>query len=184
MQYQQLDQLLLQSGRGDTAAFQKLYDAAAPQLLGIARRLLRDHHQAEDVLQHGMIAAWTKAREFNPEQARATTWLTSIVRHRAIDVLRQHGKQTKSLREDQDDILTALGQDAPHQAADPISNRVSEKLNCCLAEMDAQQVQCIQLAYLDGCTFREIAVHVSRPIGSVKSLVQRGLKKLRDCLEQ
>ena len=182
--HEQLDQLLLRSGRGDTAAFAKLYDAAAPQLLGIARRLLRDHHQAEDVLQHGMISAWNNASEFDPAQAKASTWLTAIVRHRAIDVLRQHSRQRDTLRDDESEILAVLGQDSPHETAEPVSNSVAEKLRCCFREMDEQQVQCIQLAYLDGYTYKEIARHITRPIGSVKSLVRRGLKKLRDCLER
>lgn len=181
---QDLERLLAETGRGSERAFRELYEAAAPQLLAIARRLLRDHHRAEDAVQQAMVSAWRSASSFDPARARASTWLISIVRHRAIDMLRQQRRQQAALSDERHDILAALGQDEPPAAREPLSATVARKLGRCFREIGRDQAGCIQLAYLNGLTFREIADHLERSIGTVKSWVRRGLKQLRECVER
>ncbi len=179
-----LNSLLLQSGRGDERAFRALYQAAAPKIMAISLRLLNDHHQAEDVVQQTMIAAWNSASDYDPERSLATTWLTSIARYRSLDLLRKRKRQQGMLREDKENILSVLGHDSPFQTSDPIPSATASRLERCLAEIGPDQAGCIQLAFLDGLTFAEIAAQLERSVGTVKSWVRRGLQKLRECIEQ
>lgn len=179
-----LNRLLYQSGRGDERAFRALYDAAAPKIMAIALRLLKDHHQAEDVVQQTMIAAWNSAADYDPERAQATTWLTSVARYRALDALRRSGRQRRMLSRDKEAVLTVLGHDEPFSASDPIPSQTVSRLERCLGEISRDQAGCIQLAFLDGLTFAEIAAQLERSIGTVKSWIRRGLMALRECVEQ
>ena len=79
-------QLLLRAvARGDRLAFAALYDRTAPQLFGIALRILRQREEAEDVLQECFVAVWERADTYDARKGQVMTWLVSIVRHRAID---------------------------------------------------------------------------------------------------
>ena len=179
-----LNALLQRSGRGDQRAFRELYDAAAPKIMAIAVRLLNDRHQAEDVVQQTMISAWRSGSDYDPEQSQATTWLASIARYRALDLLRKSARQHTILREGQHDILQVLGHDQSLQKSDPIPSETVNRLEHCLGEIGRDQAGCIQLAFVDGLTFSEIATQLDRSIGTVKSWVRRGLQKLRECVER
>lgn len=179
-----LEKLLADSARGSQAAFRELYEATAPRLLAVARRLLHDHHRAEDALQQAMVSVWNSAASFDPQRARASTWLVSIVRNRSIDMLRREVRQHSALTDDRHDILAVLGQDEPLKVREPLSRTVARKLGRCFGEISNDQAGCIQLAYLDGLTFSEIAAHLERSIGTVKSWVRRGLQQLRECVER
>jgi RNA polymerase sigma-70 factor (ECF subfamily) len=179
-----INQLLVDCGRGDQDAFRKLYDTTAPQLLAIAKRILSDHQQAEDVLQQTMIAVWHKAHEFNEEKSLATTWLTAITRHRAIDLLRKRGRQQQMIRTDQHDIREVFGHDRSLAPSDPIPSSMTSRLDFCLGHLSRDQAGCVQLAYLDGLTVSEIADKLNRSAATVKSWIRRGLTKLRECIGQ
>lgn len=180
----ELEKLLADSGRGSQAAFRELYETTAPRLLAVARRLLHDHHRAEDALQQAMISVWNAAANYDPARARASTWLMSIVRNRCIDILRREGRQQSALTDERYDILAVMGQDEPLEVREPLSRTVARKLGRCFREISSDQAGCIQLAYLDGFTFSEIAAEVERSIGTVKSWVRRGLRQLRECVER
>lgn len=77
-----------------------------------------------------------------------------------------------------------MGHDSPLDAAAPLPAETASRLEFCFGQISRDQAGCIQLAYLDGLTFTEIAAKLERSIGTVKSWVRRGLAKLRECVEQ
>lgn len=179
-----LNELLQKSGRGDEHAFRALYDAVAPKIMAIAFRLLHDRQQAEDVVQHTMIAAWNSAADYDPGRSQATTWLTSIARYRSLDLLRNDSRRREILRDQQHDVLQVMGHDSPLENSEPVPSETVSRLEHCLKEISRDQAGCIQLAFVEGLTFNEISDRLDRSIGTVKSWVRRGLKKLRECVER
>ena len=179
-----LNSLLQRSGRGDERAFRELYQAAAPKIMAIAFRMLSDRHQAEDIVQQTMIAAWNSAADYDPDKSQATTWLTSIARYRCLDILRNNTRRQKILRDQQHDVRQVMGHDIPLENTDPIPSDTVSRLEHCLGEISADQAGCIQLAFVDGLTFSEIAGRLDRSLGTVKSWMRRGLDRLRECLER
>jgi RNA polymerase sigma-70 factor (ECF subfamily) len=131
-----------------------------------------------------MISAWNSAADYDPDQSQATTWLTSIARYRALDLLRKCSRQERILQDDQGDIRSVLGHDEAFDNMDPVPSTVSSRLEHCFGEISRDQAGCIQLAYFDGLSFSEIAEKLERSIGTVKSWIRRGLQKLRECVEQ
>lgn len=179
-----LDLLMQKSSRGDDRAFRELYDAAAPRIMAIAYRMLNDHHQAEDVVQQTMLAAWHSAGNFDPARSHATTWLTSIARYRSLDLIRSNVRQRNVFEEGHQDILRVLGHDQPVTDSSPLPSETVNRLAECLSEISRDEAGCIQLAFLDGLTFSEIAGRLEKSIGTVKSWVRRGIQKLRECVER
>ncbi len=86
---EKLKRLLGATGRGDAKAFKSLYDETSPRLLAVALAMMRDSSLAEDVLQDAFVQVWHRASEFHADRGSVLTWLTTIVRYRAIDLLRK-----------------------------------------------------------------------------------------------
>jgi RNA polymerase sigma-70 factor (ECF subfamily) len=170
-----LDVLLGRVGLGDEAAFAQLYAQTAPRLYGAALRLMRQRDRAEDVVQDTYVTIWRKAAQYRPERGAALAWMSTILRHRALDLLRQGATRPT------DDLDATTDIEVPTLAGRIMDLRA---LEACLGELDEKQRRCIQMAFLDGYTHEELARRLDAPIGTVKSWIRRGLARLKGCLER
>jgi RNA polymerase sigma-70 factor (ECF subfamily) len=191
-----LARLLARTGLGDRAAFAALYDRTSAHLFAVVLRINRDRAQAEDILQEVFVKVWRAAQTFDAAQSQPLTWLTSIARNRAIDSLRrqQTQPQIKSFAANESG---GTGADAPDDkdfydtvaddAAGPMEllSQASEAraLSQCMQVLNAQQRQCVALAFYDGLSHAEVAEQLCQPLGTVKSWVRRGLLALKSCLQ-
>jgi RNA polymerase sigma-70 factor (ECF subfamily) len=180
-----LKQLLARVALGDRAAFRHLYDATAPSLFGVALRIVRQRDRAEEVLQDAFVNAWNRAAGYQAALSQPMTWLTAIVRNRALDELRSGARHRAESLEDGEGGATIEIEDARpnplgllEQAADALAIRD------CLEAIDGPQRQCLALVYYHGLSHSEVAGRVGSPIGSVKVWLRRGLEKLKRCLEK
>lgn len=180
-----LQQLLARVALGDRTAFRRLYDATAPSLFGVALRIVKQRDRAEEVLQDAFVNAWNRAAGYQAALSQPMTWLTAIVRNRALDELRsgaRHSAESLDEREGEDAAAIEDTQPGPlgllEQAADALAIRD------CLDAIEGSQRQCLALVYYHGFSHSEVAAHVGSPIGSVKVWLRRGLDKLKRCLEQ
>ena len=178
----ELDKMMLRAGGGDEAAFRRFYDLTAPTLLAILLRMLKDRFQAEDVLQDAMVIAWNKATDFDPGKAGARTWITTIARRRALDLLRSRKRRDELMQDSAADIRDMLSQSEAASAGPPESAATERRLAFCFGELNDDAAICIQFAYLDGLTFTEIAARIDRSLGTVKSWIRRGVAKLQQCM--
>ncbi|MEO1246404.1 MAG: sigma-70 family RNA polymerase sigma factor [Pseudomonadota bacterium] len=179
----ELDRMLLLAGGGNEAAFRQFYELTAPTVLAILLRMLKDRFQAEDVLQDTMVIAWNKATDFDPAKAGARTWLTTIARRRALDLLRSRKRRDEVFRDSAADIRDVLSRHGDVAADDPESTATVRRLAFCFGELNSDAAICIQSAYLDGLTFAEIAARIDRSLGTVKSWIRRGVSKLKQCMQ-
>lgn len=170
---------LLQVAKGDRTAFAALYEQTSPRLFGICLRMLRDRGQAEEILQDIYLIVWRRAVTFDPERASASTWLSAIARHRAIDRLRE-ARETPI----DDDFLHSFADDSPNPEAQAESGELSRRLQNCLEKLDAQKSSLIREAFYAGITYRELAERMAIPLGTIKSWIRRGLLELKSCLEK
>lgn len=171
--------LLSRCGLGDQQAFERLYRATSSKLFAVALRILRRQDWAEEVLQEAFINIWHHAPDYASEKAAPLTWMTHIVRNRALDWLRRPqredavGEEVQSAWQDESAGLferLALARDAV-------------ALNGCLERLEAKQRQMIALAFWHGLAHSELAQHLQQPIGTVKTWMRRGLAMIRKCLE-
>lgn len=160
----------------DAAALELLYQRHGRAVYSLAFYILRDGAVAEELTQEIFLTVWNKAEQFQPQRARFRTWLLSITRNRAIDQLRQrrrHIQADVSL-----DDATSAEEYAP--ASEPIDSQ--RELHLLLRHLPPEQQQVLQLCYFEGYTHEEIAARLGLPLGTVKSRILLGLKKLRDMM--
>ncbi len=180
----ELDTLMLRASARDEAAFRRFYELTAPAILSFLLRMLKDRFLAEDVLQDTMVIAWNKANEFDPAIASAKTWITTIARRRALDMLRSRKRRNEVLHDDAAGIREVFGQDQPSTAAAPESSATVHRLAACFDRLSRDAAACIRFAYLDGLTFPEIAARIDRSLGTVKSWIRRGMARLQECMHR
>jgi len=162
---------------GSRQDLERLYRTTAPRLLGRLVALLGDRAQAEDALQEVYIKVWERARQFDASRGRPLTWLLSIARNHAIDLIRAR-HSTLSLDGAQIDLVD----ESPGPAGQE-SDATAQLLARCLAGLSDAQRRSLRLAYAGGRSQEEIAAEMASPLGSVKSWIRRALLQLRECME-
>jgi RNA polymerase sigma-70 factor, ECF subfamily len=179
-EHEAIEELLARCARQDERALAELYTLAAAQLFGLLLRMLRSSALAEEVLQDVMVRVWQRADQYVAHRGRAMTWLMSIARYRAIDVLRSQRKQV-TLDEAPQEALVDLA--SAEFTDDVTSQRSRRALDDCLGRLTVDQRKCIALAYVEGYSQDQIASAIASPLGTVKSWMRRGLNSLKRCLE-
>ena len=172
--------LLAATARGDRQAFAELYRLTHRRLYAIALALLRQPDAAEDVVQETYLAIWRTAGQYQPGRAPALIWLMAIVRHRAIELLRQRRRRALEICAD------PLGEEAlqiPDPQTAPSADHLAHAIQECLRRLSADQSQAIALAFFHGLSHEELTARLKTPLGTVKSWVRRGLLQLKGCLE-
>lgn len=174
----QASRLLHAVARGDEAAFAQLYDLVAPRVYGLARRVLRDPAQAEEVAQEVFLEVWRTATRYDPCRSSATTWVFTIAHRRAVDRVRSEQAGADRLRR------VATPEPAPHDhVVEQVTARLEqEQVRRCLTELTDLQREAITLAYYAGYTYREAAQLLGVALATIKTRMRDGLARLRDCM--
>jgi len=176
----QLAAALARVAAGDRGALRLVYQNTSAKLFGVCLRILNDRSEAEDVLQDVYLTVWRKAAIFDPRRASPITWLVAIARNRAIDRLRS---SVAARRTEPIEAADAVSDPAPAAVERVELAQQHQRLARCLEELEGRQSAAIRAAFLDGATYEELAQRMSVPLGTMKSLIRRGLLKLRACLE-
>ncbi len=176
---EELNRLLIRTGRGDRRAFTELYARTSSILFGVCLRMLRDRAEAEEVLQETYTTAWRRAGSFDPARASAITWLVTLTRNKSIDRLRQH----RDGRLEETTALAEIADDRPSPASAAETSEEYRRLERCLDGLEPRQNQSVREAFFTGATYNELAARMQVPAGTMKSWIRRSLIQLRACLE-
>jgi RNA polymerase sigma-70 factor (ECF subfamily) len=180
-----LHQLLARIGLRDRAALRTLYDAVSPSLFGVAIRIVNRRDRAEEVMQDAFINIWNKAAGYDSATSQPMTWMTAIVRNRALDELR---RETRNVAQSLDDEKMGSASDIEDSRPNPLEllEQAADSLRIrgCLDAIEGPQRQCLALAYYHGLSHSELARQIGSPIGTVKVWLRRGLQKMKRCLER
>jgi RNA polymerase sigma-70 factor (ECF subfamily) len=149
-----------------------IFEREAPWLLGAAYRIVGERDLADDVIQDAFLQIWQEARSFDPNRGSARGWIYSVVRNRALKLRRARLRH----RAMDDRALLAL-----FNGGTNATSRLLEKsaLRRHLAGLDAKRRASLILAFVDGCTHREIAAQLGVPVGTAKAWIRRSLMALR-----
>lgn len=168
-----LDELLAATARGDRQAFSRLYRLTSPKLYAVALRILKTEGAAQDCLQETCLSVWRQAASYRRGKGAPMTWLVTIVRNRALDMLRRQRHELRAENVELDMLI------APDTAVS--FDRMA--IDKCLHTLKQDQRDCIVLAYYEGLTHPELAARLDRPVGTIKTWIRRGLERLRQCLQ-
>jgi RNA polymerase sigma-70 factor (ECF subfamily) len=173
-----VDELMRRTARGDSGAFEALYDELSPAVYGLACRVVRDPARAEDVTQEVFLDVWRQATRFDMERGRAKTWVMTIAHRRAVDVVRRSEAQK---RQDHHGRPEEVSHDEPGDAV--IAAEEHGSVRDCLETLTDLQLESVRLAYFNGYTYGEVATLLEKPLPTIKTRMRDGLIRLRDCLE-
>ncbi|MDX1496483.1 MAG: sigma-70 family RNA polymerase sigma factor [Salinisphaeraceae bacterium] len=173
---QQLQTLLSRVALADRKAFQQLYDLSSPHLYAAALRILRTPSLAEEAVQDAYVQIWQRAASYRANKAQANTWMNAILRYRALDLLRKHGRESSTEQLAEGDLPITSGEAA--------LSDIQQDLQQCLDELSPDQRRSIALAYVEGYSHSELSVQLDTALGTVKSWIRRGLQQLKECLQR
>ena len=165
----------------DEQAFARLFDHFAPLIKGFCitnGNYALPGEAAEELVQEVMIKVWTKAPSYNPVKAAASTWIFTIMRNCRIDMLRRNGRHQAHLEPlEAEDIWD---EDADNQPFVKLQqSRDEDLIQDSFAMLPPEQKQALTQVYMQGKSHSEIADESGLPLGTVKSRVRMGLKKLQ-----
>jgi RNA polymerase sigma-70 factor, ECF subfamily len=167
--------LIVAIGRYQQPALAEVYRRHAGAVFGLARRLLLDAALAEEVVQEVFLRLWDHPDRFDPERGSLRSYLLAQTHGRAVDLLRAESSRRE--REAKDARRTAEGgYDLEHEVMDLA---MAERVREAMAGLGESERKAIELAYLGGYTYREVANLLGEPEGTVKSRIRSGLKKMR-----
>jgi len=165
----------------DQRAFHDLYRHTSAKLYAVALRIVRRDDWAEEVLQESFVNIWNHISEYTAARSAPLTWMTAIVRNRALDWLRRPNLERGD--EDYDLLVEAVADDAPGPDVILGASRDARALAECLKQLTGNQRQTIILAYSHGLSHGELAQHLKQPLGTVKTWIRRGLDRLKGCMD-
>jgi RNA polymerase sigma-70 factor, ECF subfamily len=175
------DELLLHGVRlRDEQALGQLYDRYGGLVFTLALRVVGDRDLAEEVMQDVFLRCWNGLNQFDATRGTVPAWLFGITRHRAIDVLR--GRQHQALLRERDALPEAgAAEPSSPESAEEVVNRAT--VNQALHELAAPQRAAIELAFYGGLTQAEVATRLGEPLGTIKTRIRDGMRRLRSVLE-
>ena len=176
-----LADLLMRCAHRDSDAFEQLYRATSPKLYTLCLCLLKNEDAAEEVLQDAFVKIWDKAYTYDQEKGSVMTWMASVTRNRALDLLRRNCAENSNLSIDNYDLEFSSPNLGPEEITqlDYSTSALVDGLN----QLPEQQKECIMLSYYYGYTHHELSQLVNKPLGTVKAWIRRGTQQLRACLE-
>ncbi|MFT4075064.1 MAG: sigma-70 family RNA polymerase sigma factor [Asticcacaulis sp.] len=162
----------------DRSAYATLFMQFAPRLKAFVMGLGLTAQEAEDLAQDTLLTVWRKADLFNPQKARASTWIYSIARNLRIDLARK----AKRIRDLPEDLWQPEAEKTGDQAL--IDGEDSGSVKAILKILPPEQLAILKLSFYEDLSHADIARNLSLPLGTVKSRLRLAMERLRSTLKQ
>lgn len=175
------DEVLLQmTARKSVEAYEVLYDRHAQVMYNLVLRIVRRPDVADEVVQDAFWQIWQNAAQYRGAGAGAA-WMYRVARNRALDQLRREKARPQSADTSWEDAANFVGYQPSAEAESEINLRRRQVLDA-LENIPQEQRHCLELAYFEGKTQREIAEETKTALGTIKSRMRIGLEKLERML--
>lgn len=175
--------LVTRIAQGDDTALAGLYERHAQAVYRQALRIVGQPTLAEDLVQETFIRAWRAARTATEPVRDPQAWLLRIARNLAVDALRRQAVRPQPVeREESTPIFELVVDHAPEPEAALTTSARRVAVRRALGALPREQRQAIELAFFEGLSHQAIAAHQGLPLGTVKTRVRLGLRKLATAL--
>ena len=165
---------------GDRGAVVDLYDRFGRPAFALARWILADDALAEDALQEVFLGVWRDPGTFDRERGSFAAWLMAAVHHKAVDAVRREQSQRRRrtrAETELDPAVPTAARDVEDEAERPVA---SGRVRTALGRLPPAQREALTLAYYGGYTQREVAALTGAPLGTVKTRMLTGMRRLRE----
>jgi RNA polymerase sigma-70 factor (ECF subfamily) len=173
-----LTALMAAVGRGDRAAFERLYAATRGKLYGVVLRILKRRDLADEVIQETYLKIWGSAGSYDPSMASPITWMVTIARNRAIDLVRKRSEASI----EEEPAAMEMATDIPNPLAAREQSEDLDRLMACIGALDADRQKMVLLAYYNGLSREQLAAKFGKPVNTIKTWLRRSLIEIRECL--
>lgn len=167
----------------DTAALGVLYDRYGRLVYSVAYRILGSTATAEEVTFDVFHRAWERADGYRVDRGTVRSWLAGVTRNRSIDLLRRQRSRAEHLTVQWADVLPEPPAPTPNPEKTAALNLQKQRVRAAVAELPDAQQEVLALAYFQGFSHQEIADQTGIPLGTVKTRLRLGLKKLQFLLQ-
>ena len=169
----------------DEDALSQLYDRYNGIMKALILRIIRNDTEADDLLQEVFMEIWNQAKNFSAAKGKPLGWMVTLTRRRAIDALRKkqaYARAEERLQAEPEQQPLAWVQNTTEKEIEAGDTRVlmAKVIN----SLPEAQQQVIELAFFQGMSQREIASNTNIPLGTVKTRLELGLKKIYDGLKE
>ena len=161
--------------RGDSDAFEELYDVFERPVFSLALRATNDRQRAEEVVQDTFLKIWRNAGRYDPGKGVPGAWILTIAKRTAMDLSRREVRAP--VASDLSDHETPVPDASDERGA-------AWEVNLALSSLPDDQSRVIDLFVISGFTHAEIAERLQLPLGTVKTRIYSGLKQLRRTMER
>ncbi|MFL6130990.1 MAG: sigma-70 family RNA polymerase sigma factor [Mycobacteriales bacterium] len=170
---------------GNDGALEALYDRYGRPAFALARRITGEQVFAEEVVQEVFLALWRDPEKYDPDRGGFPSWLLATTHHKAVDAVRREETLRRRRATLADDAITYTsgGSDLPPVEDAAWSGLRGERVRQALGSLPEPQREALVLAYYAGYTQREIAERTNTPLGTVKTRMLAGMRRLRDLLD-
>lgn len=186
MDYSKLDDetLIRLIAHAHTDALSELYDRYNRLVFSLALNATGDQALAEEITLDVFTQIWEKAKTYQADRAKVSTWLTSIARYRSIDELRRRGSRPEQHSVSWAEVSPATMPrvNGPEEAVELSIQR--QQVRAAVAQLPEEQRQVLALAYFQGYTHSEIAEMLEQPLGTIKTRIRLAMQKLRPMLQE
>jgi RNA polymerase sigma-70 factor (ECF subfamily) len=171
--------------QGEADALSELYDRYNGIIKALILRVIHNEAEADDLLQEIFMEIWNQAKNFSAQKGKPLGWMVTLARRRAIDGLRK--KQAYARAEERLQSETEQQPEAwMHNTTETEISRgdTRELIRKVIDSLPLPQQQAVELAFFQGMSQREIAAKTNTPLGTVKTRLELGLKKIYDGLKE
>ena len=173
--------LLAGCEQGRETDFEALYTECSPQLYGALLRMLKNPALAEEALQDAFVKIWQKAGSYVPQTGAPLTWMYSIARHQALDLLRRRSSREALENTDEHGLISATPDESKTLQA---MTEDADLLINCLEKLNPGARDCLVSAYCEGYSHEELSERHDTPVSTIKSWIRRGLISLKACIDE
>src|SRR5215813_11811032 len=170
--------LIAAVAKGDQAAFERLYAATRSKLFGVVLRILRRQDLAEEVIQDAYVKIWNSAGQFNPALSSPITWMVSIARNRAIDIVRKRSE----ISIEEEPSAMDVASDTPDPLARKDMTEELQRVLDCVGKLEPQRQRLVLLAYYNGWSREQLSRKFDTPLNTIKTWLRRSMVEIRECL--
>ncbi len=168
----------------DEKAFETLYDLYSKLIYSLIVSVVKKQDEAEDVLQEIFLQVWEKATTFESTKGNVYAWMVTLARNRAIDRIRSKDfrKQRQEVEDTEIDMMHNPTEKNPLDSL--VVGERAEIVKSALQQIPTEQREVIQIAYYGGYSQSEIAAKLNLPLGTVKTRMRQGMRKLQTLLRE